>query len=99
MSSAVANEDLLTEDEKKAISLAGELYTLIVRKVIGNGRARLADAAEIAIHIHDIQNAILAQAAARAFPETYRLLGETIGDKHACTTVPDSSLNRSRVSP
>lgn len=70
-------EDLLTRDEHQAMALTTELWNLLNR-IVGHSRSRQADLQELAVHIHAIQNAILAQAAARAFPQQYRLLGETL---------------------
>lgn len=69
--------DLLTDDEHKAIELAGELWGLLCR-IVGHGRSAAADLSEACTHIHALQHAIMAQAAARAYPDRYRLLGGTI---------------------
>jgi broad specificity phosphatase PhoE len=69
---------LLTEGEHHAIKLAGQLMSRISRDVIGDGMNRRQDLAEAAAHVHAIQNMILAQAAARAYPDRYRLLGGTL---------------------
>lgn len=69
--------DLLTTDEHKAMDLTTELMQVFV-KIVGDGDTRNADMMEMVQHVHGIQNMILAQAAARAYPETYRLLGGTI---------------------
>lgn len=45
--------------------------------ITGDGPARGADLAELAVHLHAIENTVLAQAAARAYPDRYRLLGES----------------------
>lgn len=65
----------LTEAEHKAMGLTAELWNLLVQEVIDRKGTVRQDSAEIALHIHNIQHAILAQAAARAYPEQYRLLG------------------------
>lgn len=69
--------ELLTADEHDALKLTGALWNLVGR-IVADGRSRPADLAEISIHIHNLQHAILAQAAARAYPDRYRLLGGTI---------------------
>lgn len=69
--------DLLTEDERRAIELAGELYGVLC-KVVGDGPPREGDLAELCSSIHVVQRAVMAQAAARAYPEQYRLLGEVL---------------------
>lgn len=66
----------LTDAERLAVRLAGELYTHIAENVVGPGPARDADLAEICRSIHDIQYRIEAQATARAYPGEFRLLGE-----------------------
>ena len=69
--------DLLTEDEQDVISLAGELWSRLCR-AIPDGPTRTADLRELCTHIHAIQHAVMANAAARAYPDTYRLLGGTL---------------------
>lgn len=69
------NTQLLTDDEHRAVELAGELYGVLCA-VVGNGPARDQDLRELVAPIHAIQHAVLKQAAARAYPDRYRLLGE-----------------------
>lgn len=64
----------LTDDEHRAMTLTVDLATLLA-EIISDGEARTSDYAELAAHLHVIQNAVLAQAAARAYPGRYRLLG------------------------
>lgn len=68
---------LLTDDEKEAMRLSGQLANLCGR-IIGNGPQAENDWAEMAYRIHGVQHMILAQAAARAYPKEYRLLGGTL---------------------
>jgi len=49
-----------------------------MKRIIGRGPTGEQDLSEFVIHLHAIQNMILAQAAARAYPDTYRLLGERL---------------------
>jgi hypothetical protein len=70
----------LTELEQEAMEKSGELAYLI-RKIIGDGPNAYNDWAEAAIHIHALQNMLLSQVAARAYPETFRLLGQALGPK------------------
>ncbi len=70
--------ELLTEAEHEAVSMAGRLYAHIVENVIGDGLTRDADIGELAHHIHHIQHAVMAQAAARRYPDRYRPLGGVI---------------------
>jgi hypothetical protein len=69
--------ELLTEADHRAMRLSAELMSFIARDVIGDGVNRSQDLAEAAAHIHGVQNMILAQAAARAYPNLYRQLGGT----------------------
>jgi len=68
---------LLTDTEKEALALSGQLAGLL-RKIIGDGPQAANDWAEAAIHIHNIQHTIMSQAAARAYPQEFRLLGQTL---------------------
>jgi hypothetical protein len=69
--------ELLTQEEHDVVQLAGELWGEICR-VIPDGPTREADLRELIIHIHAIQHAVMANAAARAYPDAYRPLGLTI---------------------
>lgn len=66
--------DLLTPTELEAMDASARLANLL-RLVIGDGPQASNDWAEAAQHIHCIQNMVMAQAAARAYPERFRLLG------------------------
>lgn len=67
----------LNELELEAIRLSADLMGVLA-KVVGNGPTRGADLQEFATHIHGIQHAVMSQAAARAHPEIFRILGGTI---------------------
>ena len=69
--------ELLTEDEHEAIKLAGELANLL-KRIVAGGITQQADIVELITPIHVIQRAIMSQAAGRAYPKKYRLLGETL---------------------
>jgi len=69
--------ELLTADEQKAITLTADLWNQLCR-VVGGGRTRDADLVELCTHIHAIQHAVMSQAAARAYPGEYRLLGGSL---------------------
>ena len=59
--------------------MTAELFNHMSQNVIGSNEvARNADMPELAMHIHDLQRMIMSQAACRAFPNQYRLLGEVI---------------------
>lgn len=68
---------LLTDLELKAARLSGELANLLAKIIREGGDSDLAtgDWREACAKIHDIQHMIMAQAAARAFPNEFRLLG------------------------
>lgn len=66
--------EFLTADEKHAIHLTAELWGRLT-KIVGEGPSRKHDLQELMKPIHDIQRAVMAQAAARAYPELYRPLG------------------------
>lgn len=68
--------DLLTPAELRALDLTTELTNLLAGEIIGDGATRSGDINEMCKRIHDVQHMIMAQAAARAYPERFRLLGE-----------------------
>jgi len=69
--------DLLTDAERKAVRLAGELWGALCQ-VVDFGPTRDADLHELIVHVHAIQHAIMSNAAARAYPDEFRRLGSTI---------------------
>ncbi len=80
-----APADLMTEDEHRAMALTADLWNLLCR-VAASGRSRSSDLGEVCHHIHAIQHVILAQAAGRAYPGRYRLLGaELVADEPEAT--------------
>lgn len=90
---------MLTGDERKAVRLAGELYSHIAYRVCGAGPARDDDLAELRRAVHEIQHAIMAQAAARLYPAEFRLMGEAIGraagaseEHEEMTEIPDAAV-------
>lgn len=76
----VAADAGLTELEHDAIEKSGELAQLM-RKIIGDGPNAYHGWVEATIHIHAVQNMILSQAAARAYPDNFRLLGGKLESK------------------
>lgn len=66
--------DLLTEAELACLETTGKLANQL-GGVIGQGPSAPGDLAEAVAHLHAIQRAVMAQAAARAYPERFRLLG------------------------
>lgn len=73
-------DELLTAAEHKAMDLTVELVNLVCGEVIGDGATRAADRREFGAAVHVIQQMILSQAAARAYPDRYRLLGGSVGE-------------------
>lgn len=65
---------LLTPNEHQAVELAGRVACLL-DAIAEDGPARAGDLAELCAAVHVIQNGVLAQAAARAYPDRYRLMG------------------------
>lgn len=65
--------ELLTDLELEAMDLSAKLANK-VKEMIGSASP---DWSEAALHIHGIQNMILSQAAARAYPDRFRLLGNS----------------------
>lgn len=68
---------LLTDDEHRAVDLLGQVADLMGR-IVGHDLSRQGDMAEVGAHVHVLQRMVLAQAAARAYPDRYRRLGERI---------------------
>lgn len=71
-------DELLTPAEHRALEMAGQLFSLIADKVIRSERTGPGDERELLHHIHAIQHMVMAQAAARAYPDRYRLLGDLV---------------------
>ena len=69
--------ELLTPTELQAIQHTAALANLL-HTIIGDDSTREHDMNELVHHIHVIQRYIMSQAAARAYPDTFRLLGERI---------------------
>jgi len=70
--------ELLTPTEKELVETLGECASIYNHKVLGPGPTRGTDLAEFVSHIHDLQFRVLAQAAARRYPGTYRLQGTSL---------------------
>lgn len=65
---------LLTAREQQLVSLLGDCWSEFIQ-ILGNFTTNPENKREFAAHIHDLQHAIMAQAASRAYPELYRLQG------------------------
>lgn len=76
-STPVVINELLTSLEHEAIEQAGTLWGLLCQ-IVAIGPTREADLTELVVHVHAIQHAVMAQAAAREYPTRYRLAGSTI---------------------
>ena len=70
--------EMLSDNELRAMEITVELVNVMCKEVIGQGPTRDADVREFVHHVHIIQQAILSQAAGRAYPDRFRLLGETL---------------------
>lgn len=74
----VGGPDLLTEAEHRFLKISAMCAEMLA-DVIGRTEPQFAnDWAEAAVHIHGIQNMVLRNAAARAYPAHYRQLGRTM---------------------
>lgn len=67
--------EALTVHEHNAMELTADLWNLICQSIAQDGPSRSGDLRELSTHIHAIQHAILSQAAARSYPDRYRLMG------------------------
>jgi len=79
--------DLMSPAEHKVLELLAEVHNLMCA-VIGDGPTRQADLRESVADIHRMQDRVLAQAAARAYPDRYRLLGGLVGDPDRMISCP-----------
>jgi hypothetical protein len=68
---------MLTQDEHRLVETLADVANQFAQ-VIGDGHTRVADADEVTAIIHCLQDKVLAQAAARLYPEKYRLLGGVV---------------------
>lgn len=66
----------LTPDELRALDLTEELANVLSR-VVGWSPSREQDLAELLVKINELRHAVLAQVAARTYPDRFRLLGRT----------------------
>lgn len=70
--------DLLTPAELRALDLTVRLADLVGNEVFSDGPTAEQDWNEFAGRLHAVQHMIMKQAAARAYPSQFRLLGRTI---------------------
>jgi hypothetical protein len=66
---------MMTPEEHNLVEKLGSLMEDF-NEISGPKRAN--DMFEVMLHVHALQNMVLAQSAARAYPGTYRLLGESL---------------------
>lgn len=67
----------LTELEHQAVELLAD-FSRLLPAIVGQGPTRGHDFDELYHHVHVLQRTIGSQAAARAYPDRYRLLGMTV---------------------
>lgn len=79
---------ILTHDEMDAIQMLGDVYGLLTR-IVSDGPCRTQDLTEMASKIHDLQHAVMANAAARYYPDKYRIRGGTPPDDGEALMEPD----------
>lgn len=70
-------DELLTPEERRCLDVSGELAGRL-RAIIGDGPTAHGDWAEAAAAIHVLQRMVMGNAAARAYPTEYRLLGQRV---------------------
>lgn len=73
-SQEVLADTVLSSREMELLSDIAEVYEGFLA-VMENGPSREGDLREIIAHIHALQQAVMAQAAARCYPHKFRLLG------------------------
>lgn len=69
-------EPLLTDKEHELIDALGDCADLF-GEIILDGEEQEGDTSEVGSKICTLQNMVLAQAAARAYPDKYRLMGNS----------------------
>lgn len=75
---ADAMRSMLTPAELEAMSAIAAVVGHFAT-IVGQGPTRDADMREVVNHIHALQAMVMSQAACRAYPTEYRLLGESMG--------------------
>jgi len=71
--------DLLTTEEREFVSRLGSLWNDLCM-IVDRGATRRSDLDEAIVHVHALQHLVMAQAAARAYPNEFRRLGSVIGE-------------------
>ncbi len=85
----------LTEDEHRVVALLAEATSLFCTRVVAHGPTRDHDVNEWAAQVHVLQNRVMGQAAARAYPQLYRLLGDVVPDPELCSVAGCYASRRS----
>lgn len=67
----------LTDAEHGAMTAIADASRAVVA-IIGTAGPAERDRLEVLIHVHALQTFVMAQAAARAYPDLYRLAGESL---------------------
>lgn len=75
-------QDLLTDAEHDLIDALGRC-NLAFAAVVGDGPNSDEDRREFRTHVHACQQQVMSQAACRAYPDRYRLLGHTMKEGEA----------------
>jgi len=72
--------DLLTVGEHGVMTLLAEVANRMTAIIGWNSTPKVGsgDLDEMVFYIHGLQHMVMAQAAARAYPEQYRLLGRSL---------------------
>lgn len=81
VSEDMTEPQLLTDLEQETIEALGNIWNNLCL-IVGSGLCRENDLAELVIPIHTLQRYIMGQAAARAYPDQYRLLGKMFEGSH-----------------
>lgn len=66
--------EFLTDLEKETVVLLGKVH-MNMCTIVGHDTTRMEDLTESCHHVHVLQRMVMAQAAARAYPKEFRLLG------------------------
>lgn len=69
------SDELLTPLEQKVIEDLGNIWNDLC-DIVGTELTRDSDLMEAIAHVHALQRTVMAQAAGRAYPSRFRLLGE-----------------------
>lgn len=70
---------MLTEKEIQLVKVLGSCMGMF-SEICGNGDTRSSDLNEVCDKIHQLQNIVLSNSAARAHPDMFRLLGGTVSN-------------------